>query len=150
MKGKITMQQLKSRLLTLIAFGIFIFGGTFGLLGHTVAEAAQPKATQVQINAQSTVAENAKPAVVQVIGYQQSPVYTINYVRRNGRTYVVSTQSGTELQKESTGTGFFITSNGYLLTNKHVVSDTSATYKINYSGNRKFRLEWCTAILITT
>lgn len=37
-------------------------------------------------------------------------------------------QKGTEKQKAGAGTGFLITDNGYIITNRHVVSDNTASY----------------------
>ena len=46
-------------------------------------------------------------------------------------------QKGTTKQQVSSGTGFFISKDGLLLTNKHVVEDTTASYSIVMNDGRK-------------
>ncbi len=47
-------------------------------------------------------------------------------------------QKGTELKQVGAGTGFLISKNGYLVTNRHVVGDASATYTVLLSdGSQK-------------
>jgi len=66
------------------------------------------------------VAEKVSPAVVSIIA--KSQIQTI---------YGSSSQ-------ESAGTGFIITSDGLILTNKHVVSDSSAAYTVITSDGKSY------------
>jgi serine protease Do len=50
-------------------------------------------------------------------------------------------QKGTEKRQIASGTGFFISSDGFLATNKHVVEDTGAEYWIIMNDGRKFKAE---------
>jgi len=46
-------------------------------------------------------------------------------------------QKGTEVQKVGAGTGFLISRDGYVLTNRHVVADSAATYTALLSDGRQ-------------
>jgi len=46
-------------------------------------------------------------------------------------------QKGTEKRQISAGTGFFVSSDGYVITNRHVVEDADAEYSIVTNDNKK-------------
>jgi len=79
------------------------------------------------------------PAVVSIVESKEVPLLQVTYKNPFGNDpyfqgfgvqVPVYTQVGTTTQKVSAGTGFFIRSNGYILTNKHVVPDANATYTV--------------------
>ncbi len=86
----------------------------------------------------ATVAK-ATPAVVSVIISKDIPQVEIQYVnpfadRDIGIRIPVYRQVGTKKTNVGAGTGFIIRSDGYIITNKHVVSDTKAEYVVLLSS----------------
>lgn len=47
-------------------------------------------------------------------------------------------QEGTEVRRVGAGTGFFITADGYIITNKHVVADEEAEYTVVLNGEERY------------
>jgi serine protease Do len=89
----------------------------------------------------------AVPAVVSVIISENVPQYQIQYKNPFGNdpffqdfnikipVYVPTGQ--TKLQQVGAGTGFLISSDGYILTNKHVVDNTKADYTVLLSDGEQ-------------
>jgi len=79
------------------------------------------------------------PAVVSIVISKDVPLLEIVYVnpfgddpffKDFGFRVPVYQQKGTQKQQTGAGTGFLIRSNGYILTNRHVVEDTAAEYTV--------------------
>ncbi len=91
---------------------------------------------------QSAVAA-VTPAVVSIVESKEVPKLQVNYQNPFGNDpffqgfgvqVPVYTQVGTTTQNVSAGTGFLVRSNGYIVTNKHVVPDDNATYTVLLSN----------------
>jgi S1-C subfamily serine protease len=86
------------------------------------------------------------PAVVSIVISKDVPKLEVVYQNpfgddpffRNFNVRVpVWRQRGTERKKVGAGTGFIISKDGYILTNKHVVADEQADYTVLLSDGRK-------------
>ncbi|MEK7662161.1 MAG: trypsin-like peptidase domain-containing protein [Patescibacteria group bacterium] len=88
----------------------------------------------------------ATPAVVSIVVSKDVPKLEVVYVNPFGEDpyfkdfgfqVPVYKQKGVERQKVGAGTGFLVTGDGYIITNKHVVLDTEAQYTVLLSNGRQ-------------
>ncbi len=125
-------------LLVNLAVGL-TFGYYYGLIPPTRKPSQDSTAKGKTASYHSTVSEEAavvtavrkvSPAVVSIVVTKDLP--RIEFFGRMWR------QNGTERREIGGGSGFIITSDGLILTNKHVVEDPEADYTVLLNDERKF------------
>ncbi len=108
---------------------------------------SQSVASDSSQNLLTTAVAKVSPEVVSIVESEDVPQLQVTYenpfgndpnYQNFGIQIPVYKQIGESLQKVAAGTGFFIRSNGYIVTNKHVVPDTNAVYTVLLSnGSQK-------------
>lgn len=115
------------------------FGIIGGYVGYRLGQNAYGQTVynqEVQVvdeqSAITDVAEKSMPSVVSIVITQNVPVYeNYNPFFRN------QTQVGTEEQQVGSGTGFIVSKDGLIITNRHVVEQTEASYTVIMSDGEK-------------
>jgi serine protease Do len=116
----------------------FVYRHFVGTLPHP-----QPPAQTSSSDAVAVVAKSS-PAVVSIIvsenvasgtGDSTSQFYLSPYTPQQP---VPSTSAKPDFQPVGAGSGFFITSDGMILTNKHVVEDTAAHYAVYTNDGKRY------------
>ncbi len=91
--------------------------------------------------------KTAKPAVVSIVVSKIVPKYDISYDSNNdsfGGMFPgffqtpIYKENGTEKKKIGSGSGFLISSDGMIVTNRHVVEDKTATYDVLLNNGKMY------------
>ena len=80
------------------------------------------------------IAENVTPAVVSVVATKDVSVIENYYLAPFGD---ILSGYGTQRRQVGAGTGFFVASDGTMVTNKHVVEDAEAEYSVIMNDGKK-------------
>lgn len=136
-----------------VAALVFGIGGGFlgARLSESTGEARRGESTVVnnpvdnvsvidQSSAVVDVAEKSAPSVVSIVITRDLPVFedsgTLDIFGRPRQRRV-----GTQPQQVGAGTGFVISQDGLIITNRHVVSDERADYTVVLSDNTRLEAE---------
>ena len=133
---------------TTLATVVFLFGGSPAENFETIEQAGIPG--QQLINEKILrqdelvvgVVKVASSGVVSVVATKDVPVierYFINPFPSFGPEFQIPQfrQKGTEKRDVSSGTGFVVSADGMIITNKHVVTDTEAEYTVLLNDGAK-------------
>src|SRR3989344_4910562 len=88
------------------------------------------------------VVNSVSPAVVSIIIYKDLPVFEQYFEQYFGGSFKIEVpqqrQIGTEKKKIGGGSGFIVSADGMVLTNKHVVLDEEAEYTVLTNDGKRF------------
>ena len=84
------------------------------------------------------VVKSNDPAVVSIVATKEVPVYEEYYDRIGSFLIPQYRQVGTEKQEVGGGTGFIVSEDGMILTNKHVVLDEEAEYTVFMNDGKSY------------
>lgn len=153
MSSHIAKTVLLSTLIALVILTASIYLSRDFLLSYVVSKtAALPEpAQQVLPNLQSdsvvSMIEKVNDAVVSVVVTKDVPVYERYYEVYNpwglGSSFSVPRvrENGTEEREVGGGSGFFVSNDGLIVTNRHVVSDTGARYSVLLNNGTSYGVD---------
>jgi serine protease Do len=93
-----------------------------------------------------TAVKKAQPAVVSIIVSREVPKYDVTYQDTEIFPGVfmqvpIRTQNGTEKKQVGSGSGFLISRNGLIVTNRHVVTDQNAIFDVFLNNGKTYQAQ---------
>lgn len=153
MEGHTAKTVLLSSLVTIIVIGGLGFSFRHELVSYVVASLPEQSVPEAAIsivpNDEQIVStiEQVNPAVVSVIVTKEVPVYERYYETFDpwgffgGFSVPRVRENGTEEREVGGGSGFIVSNDGLIVTNRHVVEDNTATYSVLLNDGTAYPVE---------
>jgi serine protease Do len=108
-----------------------------------LAKTAEPVVVQDTV---ITAVKKAQPAVVSIVVSREVPKYDVTYQDNEIFPGVfmqvpIRTQNGTEKKQVGSGSGFLISSNGLIVTNRHVVTDQAGIFDVFLNNGKSYQAQ---------